>query len=877
MNAPFMKSLVCLLIFVWIQPEPLSAETSAEEPLILLQESFQEPLTRDWFWGLGTWKAEHGILRGYESGPRRHGPVKMRRFVLGDGVINYEFRLEGKARFAGMIFNGSQERGHIVHLVVSRDQIRVLGHAKKGESENLLQKPHQIETDKWYQAQIQFHGPEMTVKVDGQEFTVKADYIAEPKLTFGLGGDSGGPAGEKAGALEFRQLKIRPAPAKQTAGIGKIGDVRRLHTGFQFTEGPAADGEGNLYFSDLPTEKVYRVSHDGKLTTFLEESLRTNGLFFHPDGRLFACQSGSQKTQGAPAQIVAYDPTNGKFQVIADACDGKAFHRVNDLVLDSHGGVYFSDIGGSAKRPGPSGVFYVSAEGTVTQLVKDVSRCNGVLLSPDEKTLYVLPSGQPELLAYPIQAPGRIGPGRVLGTLVQKEGQPLAGGDGLTVDVQGNLYLTRPRANCIQVMSPAGETLAVIPVPEGPANCAFGGPDRKTLYVTARTSLYAVRMPIAGFQLTNQTGLTDEARSAIRSEIQAVIREGYYPGVSILLIHKGRVVMREAQGVVDIETREPFTVDQLCWLASTGKLFTATLMASLVDEGLLTFDDPISKTFPEFANIRLPDGTKPRQPVRLRHAMSHTSGIPNDNWLKAEKHLEKDSPQLADYISPQTPRDFVNGCLKLGLVVEPGTKMMYGRPIDLSACVAEKVTGKTFVELMQERVFKPLGLKQTTIQPTEEELKKLAPLYSSSKPGVFEPDHFGLEVAERQNKRLSTAGGGVYSTLDDIGTLMQLHLQRGKHHGKQLIRAETLQQLYQPQPGTNGRYGLAFQIKDSQVNGHSRILSHPGYSGPVAWIDFERDLVGVLLMQSNTVNRTKHHNRIIDTIYRFIPAEPASH
>lgn len=875
MHTCFVKIFACLILFISVPRETVTAATP-DESLVLLQETFQEPLSKDWFWGLGTWKADKGILRGYESGPRRHGPVKMRRFVLGDGIVDFDFRLEGKARFAGIIFNGSQERGHIVHLVVSWDQIRILGHARKGESENLLQKPHQIETGKWYHAQVQFHGPEMKVVVDGQQFSVQADYIAERKLTFGLGGDSGGPAGEKAGALEFRNLTIRPASSQQTSGIGKIGTVERLHTGFRFTEGPAADAQGNLYFSDLPTEKVYRVSTDGKLTTFLKESLRTNGLFFDPAGRLFACQSGSQQTPDAPAQIVAYDVTTGKFQVIADQCAGKAFQRVNDLVLDSHGGVYFSDIGGSAKQPGPSGVFYCSAAGKVTQLVSDVSRCNGVLLSPDEQTLYVLPSGQPQLLAYPIKAPGQIGTGKDFGALIQTSGQPPAGGDGLTVDVQGNLYVTRPRANCIQVLSPAGETRAVIPFPEGPANCAFGGPDRKTLYVTARTSLYAVSMPIAGFQLTGQSSLSAEARSAIRSEIKAVIKEGYYPGISILLIHKGKVVMREAHGVVDIETRAPFTVDQLCWLASTGKLFTATLMASLADEGLLTFDDPIAKTFPEFADIRLPDGTKPQQPVRLRHALSHTSGIPNDNWLKTEKQLDKNSPELADYVAPQTPQDFVDGCLKLGLVTEPGTRMMYGRPIDLAACVAEKVTGKTFIELMQERVFKPLGLKQTTIQPTQQELKRLAPLYSSSKPGVFEPDNFGLEVAERQNKRLSTAGGGVYSTLDDIGTLMQLHLNRGVHHGKRLIRAETLQQLYQPQPGTQGRYGLAFQIKDSKINGHSRILSHPGYSGPVAWIDFERGLVGVLLMQSNTVKRTQHHNRIIDTIYRYLPAEPTS-
>lgn len=875
MRTPFVKLLACLLLLSGAQLGTVSAADS-DASLVLLQETFREPLSKDWFWGLGTWKANKGVLRGYESGPRRHGPVKMRRFILGDGIVDFEFRLQGKARFAGIIFNGSQQRGHIVHLVVSRDQIRVLGHAKKGASENLLQKPHQIETDQWYHAQVQFDGPEMIVLVDGQKFSVQADYIAERKLTFGLGGDSGGPAGEQAGTLEFRNLTISPAPPQQTSSLGKIGAVRRLHTGFRFTEGPAVDTTGNLYFSDLPAEKVYRVSTAGKLTTFLEESLRTNGLFFHPDGRLFACQSGSQKTPGASAQIVAYDPATGKFQVISDQCAGKPFHRVNDLVLDSHGGVYFTDIGGSQKQPGPSGVFYCSAEGKVTQLVSNVSRCNGVLLSPDEQTLYVLPSGQPQLLAYPIKAPGQIGTGKDFGTLVQTAGKPAAGGDGLTVDVQGNLYVTRPRSNCIQVLSPAGETLTVIPFPEGPANCAFGGTDRKTLYVTARTSLYAVSMPIAGFQLTSQSSLSDAAQAAIRSEIKAVIEEGYYPGISILLIHKGRVVMREAHGVVDIKTKAPFTVDQLCWLASTGKIFTATLMSSLVDEGLLTFNDPISKTFPEFSNMRLPDGQRSLEPVRLRHVLSHTSGIPNDNWLKTEKQLDKNNPRLADYVSPRTPEDFINGCLKLGLVVEPGTRMMYGRPIDLSACVAEKVTGKTFIELMQERVFKPLGLKQTTIQPTEQELKQLAPLYSSSKPGVYEPDHFGLDVAERQNQRLSTAGGGVYSTLDDIGTLMQLHLNRGVHHGKQLIQAKTLQQLYQPQPGTNGRYGLAFQIKDSEINGHSRILSHPGYSGPVAWIDFERGLVGVLLMQSNTVNRTKHHNRIIDTIYRYLPAEKKS-
>jgi len=365
--------------------------------------------------------------------------------------------------------------------------------------------------------------------------------------------------------------------------------------------------------------------------------------------------------------------------------------------------------------------------------------------------------------------------------------------------------------------------------------------------------------------------LSDKAKSTIRAEINSVIDEGYYPGISILLIHRDQVVMREAHGMVNLDTKEPFTVDELCWLASTGKIFTATLAASLVDDGVVSFDDPIAKTFPDFGSIRLHDGSRPKQSVLLKHALSHTSGVPSDNWMAQNGCVDSD-PEHADYFFPKTPHDFVSACLKLGLVAEPGTKMMYGRPIDLFACVAEKSTDKTFITLMEERVFQPLGLRNSTIRPTAEDLKRLAPLYQSTKPGVFEPDSFGLEVAQRQNERLSTAGGGVYTTLDDLGILMQLHLNHGMHNGARLIRAETLAELYKPQPGTSGRYGLAFQIHDSEVNGNSRWLSHPGYSGPVAWIDFERDLAGVLLMQSNTVNRTKHHQRIIDTIYTFFPA-----
>lgn len=181
-------------------------------PAVRLEENFRQPLSADWFWGLGTWTAKDGVLRGFESGARRHGPVKMRRCEITDAVIECDFRLEGKATFAGIIFNGSQERGHIVHLVMGKDQLRILAHPKKGETQELLKQDYALAVGEWHHVRMEFKGPLLTARVDGKELSASLACIGETKLTFGLGGESGGPEGEAAGALEFRNLRIT-APA----------------------------------------------------------------------------------------------------------------------------------------------------------------------------------------------------------------------------------------------------------------------------------------------------------------------------------------------------------------------------------------------------------------------------------------------------------------------------------------------------------------------------------------------------------------------------------------------------------------------------------------------------------------------------------------
>ncbi len=158
-------------------------------------------------------------------------------------------------------------------------------------------------------------------------------------------------------------------------GIGPKGEVARVHTGFAFTEGPAADAKGNLYFSDVRANRVHKLDADGKLSTFLEDSGGCNGLMFDKGGRLIACQ-------GVEKRIVAIDVASKAITPIAEQFDGKSFDRPNDLAVDRQGGVYFTD-------PNVKSVYYVADGGKVTRLIDDLPRPNGVRLSPDGRTLYV--------------------------------------------------------------------------------------------------------------------------------------------------------------------------------------------------------------------------------------------------------------------------------------------------------------------------------------------------------------------------------------------------------------------------------------------------------------------------------------------------------
>lgn len=266
-------------------------------------------------------------------------------------------------------------------------------------------------------------------------------------------------------------------------GIGPAGKIIQRHTGFIFTEGPAVDYDGNVFFTDVQASRIYVTDTNGKLSVVAENTNRTNGLMFDRNGLLIACQGGARR-------MIAIDLNKQSFRVLADNCYGEPYIGPNDLVVDRLGGTYFTDPNFGGGTP-TQGVYYLTRKGKVVRLIDDLPRPNGVILSPDGGTLYV-GTAQPSLMAYPILGHGILGPGVRIGQVANAI-------DGLTVDTNGILYVTQPGMRAVQVMTPEGETLGFFRFPESPSNVKFGGPDLRTLFVTARTSIYAVPMESQGF------------------------------------------------------------------------------------------------------------------------------------------------------------------------------------------------------------------------------------------------------------------------------------------------------------------------------------------------------------------------------------------
>ena len=307
------------------------------------------------------------------------------------------------------------------------------------------------------------------------------------------------PKAASAGSID----RLDPA---LDALVPKDATIEKLAGGFTFIEGPLWRPSKGLWFSDVVGNVVRQWSPDGQVTEILRPGgydgnalpaggfVGPNGMTSDKDGAVLICQHGNRR--------IARRDQDGKLTTLVDRFEGKKLNSPNDLVHRSDGSLYFTDPpyglpkqdDDPAKELKFNGVYRL-ADGKLQLLVNDMTRPNGIALSPDEKTLYVANSDEKKKLWmwYDVAADGSVSGGRVFADVTTETADGLP--DGMKVDQQGNVYATGPGG--VWIFSPAGKHLGTIKPTEVPANCGWGD-DGKTLYMTARTGLYRIKLAASG-------------------------------------------------------------------------------------------------------------------------------------------------------------------------------------------------------------------------------------------------------------------------------------------------------------------------------------------------------------------------------------------
>ena len=279
--------------------------------------------------------------------------------------------------------------------------------------------------------------------------------------------------------------QAKPQPITDIIADGAT--LQQVDTSYTFTEGPAVDKAGNVYFTDQPNDQIVKWSTDGEISVFMKGTGRSNGLFFDADGNLLAC--ADEKNQ---LWSISMDK---KVTVLINDFEGKKLNGPNDLWIDKKGGIYFTDPfykrnywTREEKEIEQERVYYLSPDRKNVRVVADqFVRPNGIIGTPDGKMLYVADIGDKKTYAFKINDDASLSDRTLFVEM---------GSDGMTIDNQGNIYLT---GQGVHVFNPAGEKIEHIAVDERwTANVTLGGKDRKTLFITAMGSVYTLDMNVAG-------------------------------------------------------------------------------------------------------------------------------------------------------------------------------------------------------------------------------------------------------------------------------------------------------------------------------------------------------------------------------------------
>ncbi|MBI2807472.1 MAG: beta-lactamase family protein [Planctomycetes bacterium] len=335
-----------------------------------------------------------------------------------------------------------------------------------------------------------------------------------------------------------------------------------------------------------------------------------------------------------------------------------------------------------------------------------------------------------------------------------------------------------------------------------------------------------------------------EAPKGVAAVLKPFVDKGNLAGAVTLVADKDKILSLEAVGYADVGARRPMLVDFLFWIASMNKPITGAGLMLLVDEGKVSLDDPIEKFLPEFKGLWLISEkskdrvvlTKPKRLVTVRDVLNHTSGMPFRSAMEIPT------------IDVMPLRDCVRSYALTPLNSEPGTKYVYSNAgINTAGRIIEVVSGMSYEDFMQKRLFGPLGMKDTTFWPSEAQLKRLAKTYrpGKGKKGLEEMKiaHLKYPLSDRGG-RYPCPGGGLFSTATDIGIFCQMVLNGGAYKGKRILSEEAVKQMTSRQTGPDikNSYGLGWAVGDGNTG-------HGGAYSTNMQVDTKRGLVTVFMVQ----------------------------
>lgn len=321
-------------------------------------------------------------------------------------------------------------------------------------------------------------------------------------------------------------------------------------------------------------------------------------------------------------------------------------------------------------------------------------------------------------------------------------------------------------------------------------------------------------------------------------------------GVVTLVMKNGELRHLAAEGYADQEKRKPMRTDSVFWIASMTKSISATAILTLVDEGKLSLDEPVSQWLPVAGKVKLANGEPPARPINLRDLMSHTSGLafpprkPTDGAI--------------------TLKAYADTLLKAPLEFEPGSNYRYGFGLTVAGRIAEIVSGKTFDRLMRERVLDPLGMKDTTFHPEDRLRRRIAHSYKTSEDGKSLLRGYNPFVTSDAGvRRMTEPSGGLFSTASDIARFYQMILDGGVHQGRRIVSEKAIAEMTKPHTAGDRllNYGLGWMCNNPErqpIKGFSSdSYGHGGAFATHGWVDPENRIVTVLMVQNVLVRGSR--------------------